>query len=65
MFKSVHKDPPQDIIFGIIDQKLKLIGFVGLTHIDWKNSHSEIAILLEKEGGRSGHFKHPEGVSDD
>lgn len=50
-FDSIHsKNPPQDIIFGIIDKKLKLIGFIGLTHIDWKNRHSEISILLVKEG---------------
>jgi len=50
-FDSIHnKNPPQDIMFGIVDKKQKLIGFTGLTHIDWKNRHSEISILLANEG---------------
>ena len=57
-FDSIHsKNPPQDIIFGIIDKKLKLIGFSGLTYIDWKNRHSEISIYFAKEGWQ----KSPEG----
>jgi len=47
-FESIHKqNPPQDIMFGIINKKKSLIGVCGLTYIDWKNRHAEISIYLD------------------
>lgn len=46
-FNSIHANyPPQEIMFGILNKKNKLIGVCGLTYIDWKNRHSEISIYL-------------------
>jgi len=50
-FKSIHSNnPPQEIMFGILNKKNKLIGVTGLTYIDWKNRHSEISIYMSKPG---------------
>ncbi len=49
-FEFIHdQNPPRDIIFGIVDKKLKLIGFTALTYIDWKNRQAEISIYFAKE----------------
>ena len=48
-FESVQKqNPPKDIIFGIVNKKGTLIGFTGLTYIDWKNRNSEISMYFAK-----------------
>lgn len=44
-----NQNPPRDIIFGIVNKKLKLIGFTALTYIDWKNRNSEISIYFSRE----------------
>ncbi len=50
-FESIHqKNPPQEIMFGILNKQKKLIGVTGLTYIDWKNRHSEISIYLSTKG---------------
>jgi len=47
-FDSLHsQNPPQDIMFGILDKKNSLIGVCGLTYIDWKNRNGEISIYLD------------------
>ena len=49
-FELIHtQNPPRDIIFGIVDKKLKLVGFTALTYIDWKNRNAEISIYFAKE----------------
>jgi RimJ/RimL family protein N-acetyltransferase len=49
-FEYIHdQNPPKDIMFGIINKKLKLIGFTALTYVDWKNRHAEISIYFAKE----------------
>ena len=46
-FESIHKqNPPSSIMFGIQNQKSKLIGVCGLTYIDWKNRHAEISNIM-------------------
>ncbi len=49
-FESIHSNNPQsDIMFGVLNQRKKLIGVTGLTYIDWKNRQSEISIYLSYE----------------
>ncbi len=49
-FESIHSNNPQsDIMFGVLNQRKKLIGVTGLTYIDWKNKQSEISIYLSYE----------------
>ena len=50
-FKSIHRNnPPKEIMFGVLNQKNKLIGVCGLTYIDWKNRNSEISIYFSNPG---------------
>ena len=50
-FESIHQsNPPNHIMFGIMNKQKKLIGVTGLTYIDWKNRHSEISIYLSTKG---------------
>jgi len=50
-FKSIHlNNPPGEIMFGILNQKNKLIGVCGLTYIDWKNRNSEISLYFSNLG---------------
>jgi len=37
-------------MFGILNQKNKLIGVCGLTYIDWKNRNSEISLYFSNLG---------------
>lgn len=49
-FESLHEqNPPDHIMFGIINTKKILIGVCGLTYIDWKNRNAEISVYLEGE----------------
>ena len=45
-FKSLHKKPPNNIMFGIENKKGELIGVCGLTWIDWKNRNAEVSIYI-------------------
>jgi RimJ/RimL family protein N-acetyltransferase len=49
-FETTHKEnPPSIIMFGILNNKDKLIGVCGLTYIDWKNKHAEISCYIAKK----------------
>ena len=41
-----NENPPISLMFGIQNNKNKLIGVCGLTYIDWKNKHAEISCYL-------------------
>ena len=58
-FECIHKqNPPSSIMFGIQNQKSKLIGVCGLTYIDWKNRHAEISnIMIMDKWQRSNEAK--------
>ena len=43
------ENPPSAIMFGVINNRNKLIGVCGLTYIDWKNKHAEISCYLTKD----------------
>lgn len=46
-FESMtNENPPKSIMFGIMDNKNKLIGVCGLTYLDWKNKHAELSCYL-------------------
>jgi RimJ/RimL family protein N-acetyltransferase len=50
-FNSLHaKNPPEDIMFGIVDKKGALVGVCGLTHINWKNRNAEASIYIGDKG---------------
>ena len=38
--KTHNENPPSSLMFGVINNKKKLIGVCGLTYIDWKNKHA-------------------------
>ena len=44
--KIQNENPPISLMFGIQNNKNKLIGVCGLTYIDWKNKHAEISCYL-------------------
>jgi RimJ/RimL family protein N-acetyltransferase len=49
-FESIHiKNPPTDIMFGVLNKKNILIGVTGITYIDWKNRHAEVSIYLSSK----------------
>ena len=49
-FEMISKEnPPSAIMFGVINNRNKLIGVCGLTYIDWKNKHAEISCYLTKD----------------
>ena len=41
-----NENPPISLMFGVQNNKNKLIGVCGLTYIDWKNKHAEISCYL-------------------
>ncbi len=43
--KQFYEENPSQILFSFLQNEI-LIGYGGLVHIDWKNSHSEISFLL-------------------
>ena len=46
-FEKIHNENPSNsLMFGITNNKKKLIGVSGLTYIDWKNKHAEISCYL-------------------
>jgi len=45
-FESLHKKPPENIMFGIENKEGGLIGVCGLTWIDWKNRNAEVSIYI-------------------
>lgn len=54
-FDSLFTKTPENIMFGIVDKKGKLIGVCGLTWIDWKNSKAEASIYIgERAWQRKG-----------
>ncbi len=49
-FEQTHNEnPPTSIMFGVLNNKNKLIGVCGLTYIDWKNKHAEISCYLNSK----------------
>ena len=44
--KTHNENPPSSLMFGVINNKKKLIGVCGLTYIDWKNKHAELSLYL-------------------
>jgi len=44
--KIYNENPPTSLMFGIINNKRKLMGVCGLTYIDWKNKHAEVSCYL-------------------
>ena len=48
-FESLFlENPPKNIMFGILNNKNRLIGICGLTYIDWKNRNAEISIIVDE-----------------
>jgi len=53
-FESLHKkNPPDNLMFGIVDRKNKLIGVTGLTYINWKNRNAELSFYLGDRRGNT------------
>lgn len=50
-FQTLKRDN-QQLIFALCDKQTdQLIGYCGLTHIDWANGRAEISFLLETDLG--------------
>ncbi len=45
---SFAEEYPEQILFSFIKQDI-CIGYGGLTHIDWGNSHAEVSFLVETQ----------------